>query len=319
MYYILLNPVSQSGQSAKIWKSLESVFIENKIPYKLLVSKKPGGLGEHVRNLTAKLPEDESCINVILLGGDGSLNEALQGVSDFSRINFGYIPTGSSNDFARDLKLPKNPRRLLELILSNGAKNHVRRLDLGELIYVNQCNTSQTDDSRYFAVSAGIGFDAAVCEEAMNSPLKNVLNKLKLGKLTYLGVALKQLIQAESVSCDLTIDDAGPIRLNRFLFIAAMLHRYEGGGFKFCPDADASDGIIDLCVVGKIAKPVILVALPTAFLGKHYMFPQITPYTARRIEIKTSVPLWVHTDGEVHTKSDHIIITCRKQTIRFLM
>ncbi len=319
MYYILLNPVSQSGQSVKIWKSLERVFTENKIPYKLLVSKKPGGLGEHVRNLTAKLPDNTSLINVILLGGDGTLNEALQGVSDFSKINFGYIPTGSSNDFARDLKLPKNPRKILELILSNGAKNNVRLLDLGELNYVNQCDTSQTADSRYFAVSAGIGFDAAVCEEAMNSPLKNVLNKLKLGKLTYLGVALKQLIQAKSVSCDLTIDNAGTIHLNRFLFIASMLHRYEGGGFKFCPDADASDGIIDLCAVGKISKPVILIALPTAFFGKHYMFPQIKPYTARKIEIKTSTPLWVHTDGEVHAKSDHIIITCRKQAIRFLM
>lgn len=319
MYYILLNPVSQSGRSVKIWKSLESVFTEKKIPYKLLVSKKPGGLGEHVRNLTAKLPDDSSLINVILLGGDGTLNEALQGVSDFSRINFGYIPTGSSNDFARDLKLPKSPRKILELILANGSKNHVRLLDLGELNYVNQCDTSQTADSRYFAVSAGIGFDAAVCEEAMSSPLKNVLNKLKLGKLTYLGVALKQLIQAKSVSCDFTIDDAGAVHLNRFLFIASMLHRYEGGGFKFCPDADASDGIIDLCVVGKIPKPVILIALPTAFFGKHYMFPQIEPYTARRIEIKTSAPLWVHTDGEVHAKSDHIIITCRKQAVRFLM
>ncbi|MDE5932012.1 MAG: diacylglycerol kinase family lipid kinase, partial [Lachnospiraceae bacterium] len=120
------------------------------------------------------------------------------------------------------------------------------------------------------------------------------------------------------VSFDLYLDDKDPIHLDRFLFSAFMIHRYEGGGFKFCPNADAGDGLLDVCLVGHLPKLVILLALPTAFFGKHYLFPQIFHYRASRIVIKTSVPLWVHTDGEVYYKSDHICLSCEKQKARFL-
>ena len=114
------------------------------------------------------------------------------------------------------------------------------------------------------------------------------------------------------------MDGGNPIYVNRFLFIASMIHRYEGGGFKFCPDADAEDGLLDLCFVGNLPKLLILIALPTAFFGKHYLFPHITHYRTSRVEIKTSAPLWVHTDGEVHLKSDHVYLSCEKQKLRFL-
>ena len=327
MFYIILNPSSKSGRGIQIWEKLEPVFADRQIPYELHYSRHSGHIIQLVHDITEKAP---GIVNIILLGGDGTLNEALQGVSDFSRVNFGYIPTGSSNDFARDMGLPKAPLDLLEGILQNAASENVTLLDLGVLTYVNQadcpvpCDSEsvssikETVSTRYFSVSTGIGFDAAVCEEALSSPIKDVLNKLKLGKLTYLGIALKQLIQAKSIACDLILDNKTQIHLNRFLFVASMLHQYEGGGFKFCPDANATDGILDLCVVGKLPKPFILFALPTAFWGKHYVFPNITHYSANEIELHTSAPLWVHTDGEVHQKANHIKISCRKQTIRFL-
>lgn len=268
----------------------------------------------HIAELAAEVTSSESPVNLIILGGDGTVNEALQGIRDFSKANIGFIPTGSGNDLARDMRLGKDPLKTLESILN---KDISRRVDLGKISFVKKGGSS-TPDERFFVVSSGIGFDAAVCEEALSSRLKNILNKLKLGKLTYLGIALKQLITAKDVSCDLYLDDKNPIHLDRFLFSAFMIHRYEGGGFKFCPDADAGDGLLDICLVGHLPKPVILLALPTAFFGKHYLFPQIFHYRASRIEIKTSVPLWIHTDGEVYYKSDHIYLSCEKQKARFL-
>lgn len=314
MFYIILNPTSKSGRGIRIWRELEPIFTQREIPYRLLYSKHAGHISELVHKIMVKHAEDAQPVKVILLGGDGTLDEALQGVTDFSRIHFGYIPTGSSNDFARDLGLPKPPCEILDMILEHDKTDQIRQLDLGVLTYVNP-NSMPT---RYFAVSTGIGFDAAVCEESNDSSIKEVLNKLKLGKLTYLGIALKQLIQAKSVSCDFILDGKEAFHLNKFLFIATMIHRYEGGGFKFCPAADATDGILNLCVVGNLPKPVILFALPTAFFGKHYLFPHIHHYEASEIEIRTSTPLWAHTDGEVHTKADAIKITCRKGAIRFL-
>lgn len=317
MYYIIMNPSSSSGRGMRIWKQLEPVFQERKIPYRLLLSTHNG----HIAELAAEITASESFVNLIILGGDGTVNEALQGVRDFSKANIGFIPTGSGNDLARDMRLGKDPLKTLESILN---KDICRKVDLGRLTVDSHRDASvkkgsnDTPNERFFVVSSGIGFDAAVCEEALSSRLKDVLNKLKLGKLTYLGIALKQLITAKNVSCDLYLDDKAPIHLDRFLFSAFMIHRYEGGGFKFCPDADAGDGLLDICLVGHLPKPVIFLALPTAFFGKHYLFPQIFHYRASRIEIKTSAPLWVHTDGEVYYKSNHIYLSCEKQKARFL-
>ena len=264
----------------------------------------------------------ESVIKLIVLGGDGTLNEALQGISDFNRVLIGYLPTGSSNDMARDLHLTKNPVRILERILS--CREPVP-MDLGCLTY-EQCSgnysrqhSCEFQSKRYFAVSCGIGFDAAVCEEALASSFKNILNKIGLGKLTYLSIALKQLIKARKITCTITLDGGKPIYLPKFLFVANMIHQYEGGGFKFCPGANYHDGLIDICCIGNIPKWLAFVALPTAFTGNHYLFNGIDRYTASRIHLETSVPLWVHTDGEVTMKSNSITLTCEQNKVRFLL
>lgn len=322
MYYIILNPSSKSGRGMRIWKRLKPVFEEKNIRYKLMISKHHGHITEFVTKLTTNIPEKVRLpLNLIILGGDGTVNEALQGVQDFSKVRLGYIPTGSSNDLARDMQLSKKPEEILETILEGKS---LRTVDLGILTYTEPPQDTPSEESpaeinKYFAVSSGIGFDAAVCEEALASHTKDILNKLKLGKLTYLSIALKQLISAKPVSCDLYLDNREPIHLKRFLFVASMIHQYEGGGFKFCPMADSKDGLLDLCVVGSLPKPLILLALPTAFFGKHYIFPQLNHYRARKVEIKTSSPLWVHTDGEVPVKSDHIRLLCQKQKITFLV
>lgn len=325
MYYVIVNPASKSGHGRQIWVRLEQVFKEKEIPYKVVFSKEAGHVTRIVTKLTSSLIHNpaEEPIKLIILGGDGTMNEALQGISDFDRVWLGYIPTGSSNDLARDLNLPKDPCATLATILEGKV---VRVMDMGILTYDNSpgersrlCK-GEVAAIRYFSVSSGIGFDAAVCEESLTSRFKMTLNKLGLGKLTYLTIALKQLITAISVSCDIYLDDSEePIRFNRFLFTAFMIHKYEGGGFKFCPTADAADGILDLCVVGKIPKLVILFALPTAFFGKHYIFPQIKHYTASKIRFTTSTPLWVHTDGEVYAKSDSITVACIPNKIKLMM
>ena len=314
MYYIILNPASKSGQGISLWKKLEPILADRQISYRLLLSHYAGHVARLVTEIMEKHPSEKP-VNLILLGGDGTLNEALQGVSDFSRIHIGYIPTGSSNDFARDLELPQAPEEILERILANEQAQELRLLDIGVLDYDVDAETRR----RYFAVSSGIGFDAAVCQEALASKLKDLLNRLHLGKLTYVGIALKQLIKAKRVSCDLTLDGAKKIHFDRFLFIASMLHQYEGGGFKFCPGADATDGIFDLCAAGAISKPKILVALPTAFKGDHFKFREIERFAASEIDITTSAPLWVHTDGEVPCKTTHLHISCLKEQLRMLV
>jgi YegS/Rv2252/BmrU family lipid kinase len=324
MYYIIVNPASKSGKGAKIWSQLEPVLRREKVEYRVLLSAEAGSVIRMVRDLCASelSGSSDAILKLIVLGGDGTMNETLQGISDFSRVWLGYIPTGSSNDLARDLKLPGSPVQILKNIL---ACDRPSLMDMGCLTYEHhseefsrRCDKSLSE-KRYFVVSCGIGFDAAVCEEALSSRFKNILNKIGLGKLTYLVIALKQLIKAKKISCDITLDDRESIHLNRFLFVAGMIHQYEGGGFMFCPDADYRDGILDICAVGDISKLLVLMALPTAFKGKHYGFKGIDRHSASTLRITASAPLWVHTDGEVSVKADSIIMTCEKEKLQMLL
>ncbi len=307
MYHVIINPMSRSGKGLKLWKKeVEPALHAEGVSYRSYFSRKEGDVARVVADILASAKERP--IRIILLGGDGTVNEALQGMNDTSDVVLGYIPTGSSNDLARDLQIPKDPTEALNLVLHTG-KEHC--MDLGTITYDN-------GSRRRFIVSCGIGFDAAVCEEALHSNIKKACNKIGLGKLTYLGIALKQLFAAKSVSCKITLDDELPIEIHKLLFVTCMQHRYEGGGFMFCPKADATDGYLDLCVVGDVPKLLILFALPTAFKGKHYFVKSITAHRAKRVRIETSRKLWVHTDGEVCSETDAFTVTCQQHAIKII-
>lgn len=306
MYHILINPASRSGRGLKLWKEIvEPALQEEGVAYRSYLSGKARDIEKLAGEITADASED---LTLVILGGDGTMNEALRGISDFSRVTLGYIPTGSSNDLARDLKIPRDPRQALDLILHTGQ---VRSMDMGVM-------TAPDCMVRPFAVSCGIGFDAAVCEEVFQTKMKGFFNRLGLGKLTYLAVAIKELFSAKDALCQFLLDETEAFQVRRFLFNACMIHRYEGGGFQFCPDAKDNDGILDLCTVGGIPKLLILFALPTAFFGKHYMFHGVDAHRAAKVHIVSSIPLCVHTDGEVAGHYSELTVECRKNILRFL-
>lgn len=306
MYHILINPASRSGKGLKLWKeTVEPYLLQNKIPYTPHFSSKPGGIAKLAEKLT-KNATSENPAELILLGGDGTLNELLQGVCDFSKMILRYIPTGSSNDLARDLGIPKDPVLAAKQALE---ATDIHKMDVG-------CVTFADGEVHKYVGSCGMGFDAAVCEVVNRSKFKIVLNRIGLGKLAYLAIAVQQLLTAKTATCKLTVDGV-ETTLKKVIFIAPMVHCYAGGGFMFRPDADATDGIIDLCsATSRLPKAILLMILPTAFFGKHFFFPGIYAHSGKEIHIESSEPLWIHTDGEVLRYDNEMSITCLKQALQ---
>lgn len=318
MYHIIVNPASRSGRGKKYWKMLQPILDERNISYQVYITTHQGHTTEITKELSSVVKGTDEFIHIIILGGDGTINEALQGITCFENVILSYIPTGSSNDFARDLGISKDPVTALNRILSCPPE---KKIDLGLIHFENSLvRDGQMDiPDRYFAVSCGIGYDAAICKEAMASPVKNFLNRCGLGKLTYVAIALKQLVSTEYITGELTLDDNDSIiPLQKLLFIAGMNHKYEGGGFQFAPDACDTDGKLNLCVITRIAKPKIPFILPSGYKGTHYRFDGIDAYQASSYTVRTSSPLWVHTDGEVRTKADFIFVKCEPAKLRFI-
>ncbi len=152
MYYFIVNPNSCRGRGRNIWKKVESVLKACNAEYQAFLTEKPGDARRFARELTEGCRESSVIIGV---GGDGTVNEILDGISFCGSITMGYIPAGSGNDLARSLRLPKNPIRCLKKILH---PKYYKLMDYGVLSYGDE-----EISHRRFLVSAGIGMDAAVC------------------------------------------------------------------------------------------------------------------------------------------------------------
>ena len=316
MYYFVINPTSRTGRGQEYWNRIQPILEEKKIQYKAAFSEKIGHTEKLVRKLCEK--KKDRNIHIVVLGGDGTINEAVQGIVDFHKVTLSYIPTGSSNDLARDMGISRVPEEALQAILD---RKHDRYMDVGlvryEKAFLKGEEISLPD--RRFMVGCGIGFDAAVCEEAIHSKIKGNLNRLGLGKLTYLGIALQQVMMAKMATGSITLDSGKAIPLKDIFLAVGMVHRYQGGGFMFCPNAKDNDGLLDVCVASDVkSKLRILRILPTVFKGNHVHFKEIASYQAKEVLIEVDKPLWVQTDGEVHAQAKRIRLTNIKEKIHFI-
>ncbi len=322
MYYCIINPGAKSGARTSLWDQLEYKMKERSIPYRVVMTKGVGHAISVVKKLTETVDSAELPLKLIVMGGDGTLNEVISGICCYDQVLIGYIPVGSGNDFARDLDLPKDPDVIMDRILDG---KELRRLDIGRLHYEyteeekeNAEQEGLLSDTRMFDVSAGIGFDAAVCAMVSASKTKKVLNTFGLGTLSYGAVAIKTLLDAEMVPCDIEYD-GGILHMDHMLLSAIMIHPYEGGGFKFAPEADHADGMFDVCVIGDMHKGTMMRLLPLAHSGKHVGHEGIHMLRTSHLRIRTESAMWVHTDGETTRKANCITLDCLPQKLRLMI
>ncbi len=303
MYTFVVNPNARSGMGRKIWAKLEQLLKLKNVDYEVFFTQ----YQKHATHIVHNVTSDDEEHTIIALGGDGTVNEVLNGIRNFSKVTFGYIPIGSGNDFARGLQLPKNPKKALEQILACPCISEV-----------NVCNLSYKNKNRRFAVSSGIGFDADICHESVVSRLKRVLNKLKLGKLTYVCIALHRLFVTTPCEVSVTLDHGEPLIFSKTRFVAIMNNQYEGGGVKFCPKAENDDDLLDIIVVDRVSKLKVLCVLPLALFGWHTWVKGVHIYRCSHIEIQAEKALPVHADGENIFLQRHMQAQCIPERLRVI-
>ena len=321
MFYFIVNPASRSGLGIDVWKSVDEYLKSVEFEYDVFYSAYQGNVQTIMNDLCSSHINDECPINVVVLGGDGTMDEALQGVIDFTKVNLGYIPTGSSNDFARAMEYPADPVEAVKKIISCPEP---RIMDLGKLEYLATSGSRMglstgISTTRYFDVSCGLGFDASVCVEALNpGGAKSFLNKIGLGKLIYLKIALSVIFKGSQPDGRLILDDGTTVSFNKLRFLVGMNTCYEGGGYKFAPDAVGDDGYLDICMVSNLSALEAFLVLPKALNGKHVKSKKVKLFHTTGYELILDEPLWVHTDGEVYSKSNHVKVSCEPGLLRLL-
>ena len=233
MLYFIVNEKSKSGNAKQIWKEIEEVLKVRNVSYQAFVSEYRGHAGKLAAEICAM---DDNDICLVAVGGDGTANEVINGITDFEKVRFGVIPTGSGNDLARGLSLSKDPKNGAIHILNAMKKSREDTwcMDLGEVNF--------GEKKRLFAISAGIGLDALVCKKALKSTIKDILNKIRLGKLTYLVLTVQSLFTMQTADAEIFFDrDAERIAFlffKMFLFINCSCFLPSKGWMVLCRAVD---------------------------------------------------------------------------------
>lgn len=321
MYYFIVNPKSRTGLGAQIWQSVQAQLKKQSLPYESFFTEYRGHatrLARHICRRAGQTPAQgapyareaeasalagASADFLIVIGGDGTIQETLSGIPENPPVIFGYIPAGSGNDFARSMKIPQDPAEALRLILSGSSPFP---MDMGLL--------KTEGRSSSFGISCGMGFDAAICHAALASRLKALLNRLKLGKLTYALLALRLLFAFRPFSLETEVDGK-KYSFRKVYFTSVMNQPYEGGGFLFCPDARPHDHTLDLIVIHGMSKLKLLLCLPTAFWGRHTRFRGVTLLKGRRILLVSDADAALHQDGESAGIGRRMEVSLRKSLL----
>ncbi len=273
MLDFIINPIAGGRDGKKMKKNLtliEKRLIERQIDHKLHFSEKTKDATE----LTKKLIKN-GATDVIVVGGDGTLHEVINGFSNFESVNLGLIPCGTGNDFASALKLPSDPVKALDVILDGSPKY----TDYMQMPTVRGINV------------IGMGIDVEV--------LKKYDALKKKTKFGYTKCLLNALFEFKCSDFDAVLDDGDKEHYRSFIVAVANGHRF-GGGLEVCPVADPADGKLDFFALLDMSKLKVINAFLKLKQKKILQVKQAVHKTMEKIAISCPVPYTVNVDGELY-------------------
>ena len=232
IYHFILNPKSgRSPQQVRMEQEIVKACAERQLSYHIYYTTYRKNAITYVRSMIKEYPDERQ--RFICVGGDGTINEIANSAPSNPNIEFGVIPNGSGNDFVRNFK---HRRRFSDI--DSQIDGEVKSFDL------IKCN----DD--YCVNMVNIGFDCSVVIEA------DKFRKYKFispGISYILGVVVGFFFKKFGTKMRIFFDD-GEIIDEELTLTAIGNGKFCGGGFKSCPKAKLSDGLMDLCIINKVSR-----------------------------------------------------------------
>ena len=222
----------------------------------------------------------KGCELIIAAGGDGTLNEVVNGIGENSgATRVGLIPLGTGNDFARSIGIPADLDAAIDLIRAE----QTRAVDLVRVT---------SDEVRYFVnVSAG-GFSGLV-NEKLTPEMKKTW-----GPLAYLRSAAAALPELRAYRTTLAFDDDESLMEELYNVVVAN-GRYVAGGTLIAPDAVIDDGLLDVVLIPKRPASELALVMAQIALGAHLSSKTIVYRRAAKVTVNSKPGMWFNVDGEL--------------------
>jgi diacylglycerol kinase (ATP) len=281
-YYVIVNPISGRGLGERSIPHIESSLRESGLDFTLVQTERVW----HAAELAEGAVRDGYDV-IVCASGDGTINEAINGImkarkAGFANVAFSVLSIGTGNDFSGGTGIPTNLNDGLKSLYANKR----RKIDIGLV------SGGDYPDGRYFGNGIGVGFDAAVGNEAIKV-------RWTRGIMAYLiGVIKTVFLYYDPAQVEIVLDDKEIIK-QVSLMISVMNGKRMGGGFQMAPESKPDDGLFDLCIAETASKGRILQMIPYFLKGTQAELPEIQMKRAKKVSIKSLDRTFpAHADGE---------------------
>lgn len=294
-WFVIVNPNAGNGKGKKDWNRISELLDKKLTETRVRFT---GRKGDAIA-ITHKAIE-EGFRKFISVGGDGTLNEVVNGVftqdsCPSSDITLSLIPVGTGNDWGRMFGIPTVYEGAVELIREEKTIRH----DVGFVKYFN----GNSPEKRYFINIAGLGFESLVVKKTNRQKDKGTSNKA-----IYFYNLLSSLIAYRNTPCDIIID--GKKESGKVFSINVGNGRYCGGGMRQTPEALPDDGLLDITVIREMGRIEIIRSLKLLYDGTILSHQKVDGYRSNNLIVTSDHMLYLEADGESlgHTPAEFGII-----------
>jgi diacylglycerol kinase (ATP) len=275
----LVNPASANGSTGRRWPELARRAAAAGLEGATLFSERQGHLAELARE--AALDGAEL---LVVVGGDGSVNEVANGLAGLGRQpEVAIVPRGTGWDFSRTFGIPRKVDDAVHVAL----EGDVRTIDVGRASYRAWDGSDATTS---FANVASAGMSGAIAQRA------NETTKALGGKASYLWATFAVFSGWEATEIEVVVD--GERRTGRMFDVVVANGRFFGGGLQICPEAEPDDGLFDVLTIGDVTKRDLVLTMPKMYRGTHLPHPKAELLRGPSVTVTSETPLPIELDGE---------------------
>lgn len=300
----IVNPHSGNGSTGRDWSHIHAVAKDRLGPFNSCLTSGPG---DATRIARSNLLDGAELI--VCVGGDGTLNEVVNGFMDENgpiRTDalLGFLPNGTGCDFVRTAPIPRRIEESLDTI----REGYACFIDLGRIRHKNHHDEPCI---RYFHNITSFGLGGEVVARV------NRTSKAFGPFISFIWGTLMTLLHYGKKSIRLKVDE----RYDREVTIwnvAVANGQFHGGGMRVAPEALINDGLFHITVIGDLSLAGVFRHLPKLYNGRIHEITEVSFLTGRKIEALSSEPVLLDVDGEQPGRLP-VVIDMMPSAIRMLM
>jgi diacylglycerol kinase (ATP) len=273
-----VNPASDNGATGKRWAQIARLAAERGLRGNAYLSEDIGQLSD-----LARTAAEGGARLIVAVGGDGTVNEVVNGIAGLEGVELAVVHRGTGGDFVRTFDIP----RKIEAALDVARSGATRAIDLGRSSFRSW--EGLPSDS-WFANIASAGMSGAVAKRVNES------GKALGGKVSYAWSTLAVFSRWQNAQVNVTVDEEQ--RSGAMYDVIVANGRYLAGGMKITPEAEPDDGLFDVLLIGDVSKRDLVMTLPKIYRGTHLPHPKAELLRGAMVTIDAPIPLPIELDGE---------------------